>query len=197
MAKKEEKLLEDADQSNVIVDTDIEDVTKLHEETDFTSDKTVMSDNTSESKVASIEEKYEILNDKYLRQAAEFDNYRKRTIREKSEILKSGGAATLTALLPVIDDFERALNTLKNADDVVAIVEGINLIYDKFITYLSQQGVKAINAVGQPFDTEHFEAVAMLPAPSEDMKGKILDCIQTGYMLYDKVIRHAKVVVGE
>jgi len=143
------------------------------------------------------EEKYEALNDAHLRLVAEFDNFRKRTIREKADLIKSGGAATLTHLLPVVDDFERALNTLQATEDVASAVKGVNLIYDKFIKYLSQQGVQMIEAVGQPFDTDLFEAIATFPVTEEDRKGKVIDCIQTGYKLYDKVLRHAKVVVGE
>jgi molecular chaperone GrpE len=143
------------------------------------------------------EEKYVALNDSYLRLMAEYDNYRKRTLREKAELIKSGGAAVLENLLPVIDDFERALGTLQSTEDLPSVIEGVKLIYSKFISYLSQQGVKAIEATGKPFDTEQFEAIAIVPATEEDLKGKVIDCVQTGYMLYDKVLRHAKVVVGE
>lgn len=146
---------------------------------------------------SSIEEKYATLNDSHLRLIAEFDNYRKRTVREKADLIKSGGANVLANILPVVDDFERALSTLQTTEDLSAAVEGVKLIYDKFISYLSQQGVKVIDAVDQPFDTELFEAVAVIPAPEENKKGKVIDCVQTGYMLYDKVLRHAKVVVGE
>ncbi|WP_106830955.1 nucleotide exchange factor GrpE [Parabacteroides pacaensis] len=138
------------------------------------------------------------LNDSYLRLMAEYDNYRKRTLREKAELIKNGGEKALTGLLPVVDDFERALKNISSTQDVKACAEGVELIYSKFLTYLSQQGVKPIDAsAGKDFDTEEFEAIATVPAPSEDMKGKVLDCVQTGYTLNDKVIRHAKVVVGE
>ena len=145
----------------------------------------------------SLEEKYASLNDSHLRLIAEFDNFRKRTIREKAELIKSGGATVLTNLLPVVDDFERALGTLQATEDLSSAVEGVKLIYDKFISYLMQQGVKIIDAVGQQFDTEFFEAVATIPSPEESMKGKVIDCVQTGYTLYDNVLRHAKVVVGD
>ena len=145
----------------------------------------------------SIEEKYVSLNDSHLRLIAEFDNFRKRTLREKAELIKSGGATVLTNLLPVVDDFERALSTMQTTENLPSAIEGVKLIYDKFISYLSQQGVKVIEAVGQPFDTEYFEAIAIIPTPEEGMKGKVIDCVQTGYTLYDKVLRHAKVVVGE
>ncbi|MCC8153043.1 MAG: nucleotide exchange factor GrpE, partial [Tannerellaceae bacterium] len=112
-------------------------------------------------------------------------------------LIKTGGESALSNLLPVVDDFERALQNIRTAEDIEAVKEGVELIYNKFISYLSQQGVKPIEAVGKPFDTEQFEAIATIPAPEADLKGKVLDCVQTGYILYDKVIRHAKVVVGE
>lgn len=144
-----------------------------------------------------LQKKYDELNDSHLRLMAEYDNYRKRTLREKADLIKTGGESALVNLLPVIDDLERALKNVRVAEDVNAVVEGVELIYNKFVAYLSQQGVKAIETEQKDFDTEHFEAIATIPAPSEELKGKILDCVQTGYVLYDKVIRHAKVVVGE
>jgi molecular chaperone GrpE len=197
MEETKEMPFEEAEVNETTANGQDEEVTNLQEETVNSSGETDENDNKAEAEELSWEEKYAALNDKYLRQMAEFENYRKRTIREKADLLKSGGASALTALLPVIDDFERALSTLKAADEVEAATEGVQLIYDKFIGYLAQQGVKPIDAVGQPFDTELFEAIAMLPAPSEEQKGKVLDCVQTGYKLFDKVIRHAKVVVGE
>ena len=143
------------------------------------------------------DEKIEDLTDKLTRQMAEFDNYRKRTMREKADLIKTGGEGALKNLLPIIDDFERALQNVRAAEDVEAVKEGVDLIFGKFMGYLSQQGVKPIEAIGKPFDTEEFEAIATIPAPEPDMKGKVLDCVQTGYTLFDKVIRHAKVVVGE
>ena len=137
------------------------------------------------------------MNDSLLRLMAEFDNYRKRTMREKADLIKTGGEGALKNLLPIIDDFERALQNVRTAEDVEAVKEGVDLIFGKFMGYLSQQGVKPIEAIGKPFNTEEFEAIATIPAPEPDMKGKVLDCVQTGYTLFDKVIRHAKVVVGE
>ncbi|MGN0049520.1 MAG: nucleotide exchange factor GrpE [Bacteroides sp.] len=135
--------------------------------------------------------------DKYLRLSAEFDNYRKRTLKEKAELILNGGEKSLTSILPVVDDFERALKNMEQATDVAAIREGVELIYNKFITVLGQNGVKAIDTKEKPLDTDFHEAIAVIPAPSEELKGKILDCVQTGYTLNEKVIRHAKVVVGE
>ncbi|MBL3923588.1 nucleotide exchange factor GrpE [Bacteroides thetaiotaomicron] len=135
--------------------------------------------------------------DKYLRLSAEFDNYRKRTMKEKAELILNGGEKSISSILPVIDDFERAIKTMETAKDVKAVKEGIELIYNKFMATLAQNGVKVIETKDQPLDTDYHEAIAVIPAPSEEQKGKILDCVQTGYTLNDKVIRHAKVVVGE
>lgn len=175
-----------------------QDVTNMQEESAIESEKEFEADNVADDlEEVNSEEKYKELNDSHLRLMAEFDNYRKRTMREKAELIKMGGESALTNLLPVIDDFERALDNIKNTEDLNAVVQGVELIYNKFISYLSQQGVKAIEAIGQPFNTESYEAVATIPAPEADLKGKVIDSIQTGYTLHDKVIRHAKVVVGE
>lgn len=142
-------------------------------------------------------EQIEEQKDKYLRLSAEFDNYRKRTIKEKAELILNGGEKSISSILPVIDDFERAIKTMETAKDVSAVKEGVELIYNKFMAVLAQNGVKVIETKDQPLDTDYHEAIAVIPAPSEEQKGKILDCVQTGYTLNDKVIRHAKVVVGE
>ena len=173
-----------------------EEATNLQEEQSNAADETAGSDNVS-GEVEALQKKYNELNDSHLRLMAEFDNYRKRTLREKSELIKNGGESALTHLLPVVDDFERALQNIRSAEDIKAVTEGVELIYSKFMSYLSHQNVKPIETVGEPFDAETSEAVAMIPAPEPDMKGKVLDCVQTGYTLFDKVIRHAKVVVGE
>jgi len=143
-----------------------------------------------------VSEELSKLNDSYLRLMAEYDNYRKRTIKEKADLIKTGGEKAYTGLLPVIDDFERAIKTIESSTDLSAVKEGILLIYNKFMTYLKQNGVNPIESLGQVFDPEFNEAVAMFPATDEEQKGKIIDSIQTGYTLYDKVIRHAKVVVA-
>lgn len=135
--------------------------------------------------------------DKYLRLSAEFDNYRKRTMKEKAELILNGGEKSISSILPVIDDFERAIKTMETAKDVKAVKEGVELIYNKFMAVMAQNGVKVIETKDQPLDTDYHEAIAVIPAPSEEQKGKILDSVQTGYTLNDKVIRHAKVVVGE
>lgn len=135
--------------------------------------------------------------DKYLRLSAEFDNYRKRTMKEKAELILNGAEKTISSILPIVDDFERALKNMETATDVAAVKEGVELIYNKFMSVLGQDGVKVIETKDKPLDTDFHEAIAVIPAPDKSLKGKILDCVQTGYTLNDKVIRHAKVVVGE
>ena len=135
--------------------------------------------------------------DRYLRLAAEFDNYRKRTLKEKAELIKNGGEKTLTAILPVLDDFERALKNMEANEATQAMKEGVELIFTKFNKVLEQEGLQKIETEGKDFDVDFHEAIALIPAPSEELKGKILDCVQTGYMLNDKVIRHAKVAVAQ
>lgn len=142
-------------------------------------------------------ERIEEQKDKYLRLSAEFDNYRKRTMKEKAELILNGGEKSISSILPIVDDFERALKNMETATDVAAVKEGMELIYNKFMTVLGQNGVKVIETKEKPLDTDFHEAIAVIPAPSEELKGKVLDCVQTGYTLNDKVIRHAKVVVGE
>lgn len=142
-------------------------------------------------------EQLEVQKDKYLRLSAEFDNYRKRTMKEKAELVLNGAEKTISSILPVLDDFERALQNMDQTTDVKAIKEGVEIIYNKFLKVLKENGVKVIDAKGQPLNTDFHEAIAVIPAPEETQKGKILDCVQNGYTLNDKVIRHAKVVVGE
>ena len=139
----------------------------------------------------------EDLKDKHLRLSAEFDNYRKRTLKEKAELIKNGAEKTLTAILPVLDDFERAIKNMESSEENKAMLEGVQLIHTKFLKVLAQEGLQKIETEGKDFDTDFCEAIALIPAPSEELKGKILDCVQTGYMLNDKVIRHAKVAVAQ
>lgn len=142
-------------------------------------------------------EKVASLEDKYLRQVAEFDNYRKRTIKEKAELIKNGGERAIESILPVLDDFERAIQNMSKDENTAEMLTGVELIYNKFIGILKQNGLQKIETEGKDFDTDYHEAIAMIPAPDESLKGKVLDCVQTGYTLNDKVIRHAKVAVGE
>lgn len=149
-----------------------------------------------EDKLAAAETKVAELQDKYLRQVAEFDNYRKRTIKEKAELILNGAEKTITAILPILDDMERALKNMDKMEDVVAVKEGVDLIFQKFVKILGEQGVKKIETENADFNTDLHEAIAQVPAPSDEMKGKIIDCVKTGYTLNEKVIRHSQVAVG-
>lgn len=142
-------------------------------------------------------EQVEILKDKYLRSVAEFDNYRKRTLKEKTELILNGSEKAVQAVLPVIDDMERAIENAAKTDDVKVIKDGMELIYQKLNKVLEGLGVKKIDTTDADFNTDYHEAVAMVPGMGDEKKGKVLDCIQSGYTLNDKVIRHAKVAVGQ
>lgn len=137
------------------------------------------------------------LNDKYIRLSAEFDNYRKRTLKERMELTKTAGEQLLMGILPVVDNFERALSSMERSSDVDALKQGVDLIYVDFKDYLARHGVKEIPTQNADFDTDLHEAVTVIPAPAPEMKGKVIDTIEKGYTLNDKVIRYAKVVVGE
>lgn len=144
-----------------------------------------------------VEQQLAELNDKHLRLHAEFDNFRRRTLKEKTDLIKSGGERTLVELLPVIDDMDRALEAIERAQDVEAIKEGLSLIITKFQNFLKSSGVQEIVAKEQDFDTDKHEAITKIPAPTPELKGKVVDVIQKGYQLHEKVIRFSKVVVGE
>ncbi len=150
-----------------------------------------------DGKVTELEEKIGELTDKHLRLQAEFDNFRKRTIKEKADLIKSGGESVLVGILPVVDDFERALQSLKEIPEDDPAKQGTLLIYSKLREFLKQNNVKEIEALEHEFDVDHHEALTKIPAPDEKLKGKVVDVIQKGYLLNDKVIRYAKVVVGE
>lgn len=150
-----------------------------------------------EQRLAELQESLNKLNDQHLRMLAEYDNYRKRTLQEKSDLIKNGGERVLKELLPIVDDFELAVKHARESkSEEDPIIEGLLLIYNKLIGYLEKQGVVRIEATGAPFDDNLHEAVAMIPAPTPEQKGQVIDCIRTGYMLHDKVLRHAHVVVG-
>ena len=152
---------------------------------------------TVEAKLAKSEAEVADLKDRLLRQMAEFDNYRKRTMKEKADIILNGSAGVVTDILPVIDDLERAIANSAKSEDYTALKEGVELIYNKLMHILEQKGLQKISPKNEPFDTDFHEAIAMIPAPSEDLKGKVLDCAIDGYKLNDKVLRHAKVAIGE
>lgn len=148
--------------------------------------------------VVDLQNEYEELNNSYLRLHAEFDNYRKRTLKEKIEIIKAGGEKVLTEMIPLVDDFERALETVKEADDKEAIVEGLELIYSKFLSFMNQNGVKEIKTIGETFNADKFEAITTIPVEDESQKDVVVDCVQKGYILNDeKVLRFPKVIVGK
>ncbi len=155
------------------------------------------AEETAEEKLAKAAEQLAEMKDKYLRQVAEFDNYRKRTMREKADLILNGGEKVLSALLPVLDDLERAADNMEKSDDVQTLKEGVALILDKLGKTLAAQGLKKMDTAGKAFDTDFHEAIALVPATEEAQKNHVIDCVQAGYTLNEKVLRHAKVVVGQ
>ena len=152
---------------------------------------------TPEEKIAELEQQIAELKNQQLYKVAEFDNFRKRVMQEKAELIKNGGTKVITTLLPIIDDLERAQQNMDKYEDVAAVKEGLNLIIDKFFKLLAQEGLKKMDVVGQPFDSDLHEAIAMVPGQPDGQKGKVIDCMTAGYTLNDKVIRYAKVAVAE
>lgn len=150
-----------------------------------------------EEQLAAANATIDALKNEALYKAAEFDNFRKRVIKEKAELIKTGGANVVKAILPIIDDFERAEQMMDKAEDVAAVKEGVKLIIEKFLKQLATEGLEKIECVGKEFNTDFHEAIAMVPGQSEEMKNKVMDCVQTGYKMGDKVIRHAKVAVAQ
>ncbi len=198
--KYQNKHNEDAEKTNLEQQSDIEvnDVITDNDNCPSTPDEAIEEEIDLQSKLEQTTAELEKEKKEYLFLMAEFDNFRKRTLKEKSELIKNGGENALRGLLPIIDDFERSLQAINESSDPSSIKEGVELIYNKFIKYLQQNGVQAINTeAGTDFDADMHEAVTMFPAPDPSQKGKIIDTVQKGYMLHDKVIRHAKVVVGQ
>lgn len=175
---------------------DEKDIQTPAEETAETQTPEEKAEPTAEEQLEQAKNEITELNDKLLRKIAEFDNYRKRTLKEKTELILNGGEKIITSILPVLDDMERAIKNMKNTDDVAALLEGMELIFKKFMDILEKQGVKAIDTKDANFNVDLHEAIAQLPAPCDEMKGKVMDCTKTGYTLNDKVIRHSQVVVG-
>lgn len=166
--------------------------------TDIKTENTNNTDvNDAEKESVNTDEKIRELNDKYLRLYSEFDNFRKRTIKERSDLIKTAGEDIFKSLLPVIDDFERAIKANENIEDVSAIKEGIHLIYNKLKHNVNSKGLMAFESIGQSFDADLMEAITHIPAASEDQKGKVIDEVEKGYKLGDKVIRFAKVVIAQ
>ena len=193
MSEKDKEILEEAANENI--NASIEENTTENgaeqENVELTAEEKLQQQlNESNEKVATLE-------DKYLRQVAEFDNYRKRTIKEKAEIIKNGGERVIESILPVLDDFERAMSNMAKDENAAEIMTGVELIYNKFTGILKQNGLQKIETDGADFNTDFHEAIALIPTPDENLKGKVLDCVQAGYTLNEKVIRHAKVAVGE
>lgn len=200
MSTKEEKKIVDEETAGTTVNTETTESsenTKATEPQVDTQEEPLSESEKLKLQLAEAEAKNAEMQDKYLRQAAEFDNYRKRTIKEKAELIKSAAEKLMVAELPVVDDMDRALENMEKGADTEACIEGFKLIVHKFKNILMQNGLEKIETEGQEFDTDYHEAIALIPAPTEELKGKILDCVQTGYKLGDKVIRHAKVAVGQ
>ena len=195
MSTQEEKKMTDEELTTAAEET----VTpETNETTDNTEPEAPLTEEEQlKLQLAEAEAKIAELQDRYLRQAAEFDNYRKRTMKEKADLIKSAAEKVIVAELPIVDDMDRALDNMEKGMDADACIEGFKLIAQKFKNTLAQQGLEKIDTDGQDFDTDYHEAIALIPAPSEELKGKILDCVQAGYKLGDKVIRHAKVAVGQ
>lgn len=183
--KKEEELKDSEKEQKIDVSAD---------ESEKAEEK---AEETEKDPLEAANEQIAELKDKYLRSVAEFDNYRKRTMKEKAELIVNGAEKTVSAILPVMDDMERALATAEKTEDVEALKEGMKLIFQKFEKCLKGLGVNKIDTKDADFNTDYHEAVAMVPGMGDDKKGKVLDCVQTGYTLNDKVIRHAKVAVGQ
>ena len=178
---------------------------KLEEEVENTLEEEVQEEQETAAEavedetnsVEALNRQLKEVQDKYLYTVAEFENYKKRTLKEKAELILNGGEKSITAILPVLDDFELAIKTAEKSDDVQAIKTGMELIFKKFLATLESLGVKAIETENKDFDVDYHEAVAMVPGIGDEKKGKVIDCVQTGYTLNDKVIRHAKVAVGQ
>lgn len=167
------------------------------EETNEPQEQPQLSEEEPQTEEENLTKQLEELKDKYLRTVAEFENFKRRTLKEKTELILNGGEKTITAILPIIDDMERAIENAHKQACVDAVEEGWELIYKKLLSTLEGMGVKKIEVDGKDFDVDFHEAVAMVPGMGDDKKGKIIDCVQTGYTLNDKVIRHAKVAVGQ
>jgi len=202
MSEEKNINIEDGNQEETVNEETMEQQATIDEET---CDQNAEEDNNTERTEEAEEEKDPLevvkeenakLRDQLLRTIAEFENYKKRTLKEKAELILNGGEKTITAILPVLDDFERALADT-HTDDPDAIKEGMELIFKKFIKTLEGLGVKKIDALDKDFDVDYHEAIAMVPGMGDEKKGKVIDCVQTGYMLNEKVIRHAKVAVGQ
>ena len=196
MTEKDIEIKDDELQEEQPVDKEM--TQEAETENSEVSDTQVESENVEEKDpLEKAQEEIADLKDKWLRSVAEFENYRKRTLKERAELILNGGEKFITSILPVLDDMERAIENGSKTDDPEVLREGMTLIYQKFMKTLETQGVSKIDTVDADFDTDVHEAVAMVPGMGDDKKGKVIDCLQKGYKLNDKVIRHAKVAVGQ
>lgn len=190
--KEEEKINMEEEEQNAAASEETENVASSE-----ASENSENPENVEVDPIEKAQAEIEELKDKYLRSVAEFDNYRKRTLKEKAELILNGGEKAVSAILPIIDDMERAIENGAKTDDPAVLREGMELIYNKMMKALEGLGVKKIETDGADFNTDIHEAVAMVPGMGDDKKGKVIDCLQAGYQLNDKVIRHAKVAVGQ
>lgn len=197
MTKKEKDILEKEKKEKGAETENTVDIETPNEEAKDTEEAEVPeAEKTPEELLALARAEVEELKTQALYKQAEFENYRKRTIKEKAELILNGSKSAVTALLPIVDDLERALPSMKKADDVAAVAEGVELIYQKFLKALAGLGVKQIETEGKDFDVDLHEAVAQVPGVPDEQKGRVIDCVEKGYTLNDHVIRHAKVAVG-
>jgi len=201
MARKNKKEETEKNIESEILNNDGEGKIEVENVTEIEDDEpqNQQSETGNEEQTIDYEKKFKEINDKYLRLTAEFDNFRKRSLKEKMELIKTAGEDILLNILPVVDNFERGLKSINNStsEEGIAIREGVELIYGKFKEFLAQRGVKEIEAIGKDFDTDLHEAITKIPAPQEDMKGKVIDVVEKGYFMHEKVIRFSKVVIGE
>ncbi len=195
MIKKSSKKIKEEQTEEQVQEQEIEE--QVNDEKDLETEEENENAKNPVTGLSDPEEKIRELQEKYLRLSAEFDNYRKRTLKERTELFKSAGEETISKVLPVLDDFERALVSMEEASDIEAVKSGVDLIYNKLKDILTQQGLKEIPAKGEDFDTDKHEAITKIPAPDDKLKGKIVDVVEKGYYLNDKIIRYSKVIIGE
>jgi molecular chaperone GrpE len=196
MEQMKETTQENVEKDENVVEASAETATEAATETATEATTEATAEAQEQPEVNEWEAKFNTLNDSHLRLMADFDNYRKRTIKEKADLIKNAGERIICDFLPIIDNFERALASMKTAEDVDAVRQGVELIYNQVMSMMKANGVAVIETENAPFDTEFHEAITTIPAPTPELKDKIVDCTTKGYMMNDKVIRHAKVVVG-
>ena len=201
MAKNKNKENEEVQNEEPVVDEQQElnevEQQEAKSEDDEVEEQETPAEPTPEERIAQLEAELDKEKKEYLFLMADFDNYRKRTLQEKLDLIKNGGEKVLEGILPVVDDMERAIEAIGKGGDIDSLKEGVDLIYNKLMSYLKSNNVEPIKSTGELFDTDFHEAVTTFPAPEEDQKGKVIDTVLKGYTLNDKVLRHAKVVVGQ